>query len=370
MKKTFFHLIQDVQKKGECNHCGGCVTFCSAMNYGALGLDDHGKPFYKDIDKCNECGLCYIICPQIKELDEEIKRNAQWESPLGHVISFAVTRAKDPDLVGKATDGGVVTAILNHLFDTRRIDGAIVSMSTPHGRIPWLARTSEEIMDSAGSHFGSSHGIYRFARDYATFSPSVKALGETRAMDRIAFVGTPCQINTIRKMQALGIVPSDVIPFCFGLFCSGNYSFQDKLFSELEAKYQFTYVDVIKINIKEDFIFSLASGKQVHIPVAELTGVKRVACKFCRDFSAEYADISFGGLGADHGWTTSIIRTPVGREVFRDALEKVLVSFRFEDNPKYITQAEEKIFKASRQKKEMSDQNHMARKTKGIRVIQ
>lgn len=173
---------------------------------------------------------------------------------------------------------------------------------------------------------------------YATFSPSVKTVGETGALDRIAFVGRPCQINTIRKMQALGIVPSDVIAFCFG--------------------------------IKERFVFSLASGKQVHIPVGELAGVKREACRFCQDFSAEYADISFGGLGADHGWTTSITRTPVGLEVFGDALEKVWVPFRFEDNPKYVTQAEEKIRRASRQKKEMSGQYHMARKKKGIRVIQ
>jgi len=372
MKKSFFHLIQDIQKKGECNHCGGCVTFCSAINYGALGLDDRGKPFYKDIDKCNECGLCYIICPQTEELDGEIKENAKWESPLGHVLSLAVTQARDPDLMRNGTDGGVITALLNHLFDTGRIDGAIVSTPTPHGRIPWSAKICKGIEDSTGSHFSDFHGMYQFARDYAAFSPSINALDnfQETPLDRIAFVGTPCQINTIRKMQALGIVPSDTISFCFGLFCSGNYSFQDKLFSKLAAKYQFSYRDVIKINIKEDFIFSLASGKQARIPVAQLAGVKDPACEFCQDFSAEYADISFGGLGADDGWSTSITRTLVGREVFRDALEKVLISFRFEDNPKYITQAEEKIFKVSKQRKKMYNQNRMARKKRGIRVIQ
>ncbi|MCP4764412.1 MAG: coenzyme F420 hydrogenase, partial [archaeon] len=59
MKKTFFNLIQEVQKEGKCNHCGGCVTFCSAISYDALSMDDHGKPFFNDINKCNECGLCY-----------------------------------------------------------------------------------------------------------------------------------------------------------------------------------------------------------------------------------------------------------------------------------------------------------------------
>ena len=64
--KTFFNLIQEVQKPGRCHHCGGCVTFCTAINYGALELGEDGKPRYKDIEKCIECGLCYSICPGLR----------------------------------------------------------------------------------------------------------------------------------------------------------------------------------------------------------------------------------------------------------------------------------------------------------------
>ena len=364
MKKTFFNLIQEVQKKDKCNHCGGCVTFCSAISYGALSMDSQGKPFFNDINKCNECGLCYDICPQTHELDGEIRENAQWEAPLGPVIHFSVTRANDPEIRRKGTDGGVVTAILTHLFNTGKIDGAIVSRPTPHGRVPCLAKTQQEILDSAGSHFGNSQGMYQFSKDYNTFSPSIKALAELKSfpLNRLAFVGTPCQINTIRKMQALGIVPSDSISLCIGLFCSGNYFFQDKLFAQLEEKFQFSFGDVEKINVKDSFIFSLKSGEQIQIPVPELKPVKRSACDFCEDFSAEYADISFGGLGAENGWTTAIIRTPAGKSLMEDSLKNVLTSFSIEDNPQYITQAEKKIFNASRQKKELFEQNQMNRK--------
>ena len=41
--KTFTNLIEDVQKPGLCHRCGGCVTFCTAINYGALELDSEGK---------------------------------------------------------------------------------------------------------------------------------------------------------------------------------------------------------------------------------------------------------------------------------------------------------------------------------------
>ncbi len=367
MKKTFLNLIQDVLELGECHQCGGCVAFCSAMNYGALAMDDNGLPFYKNIDKCNECGLCYSICPQTHELDGEIKQNAQWEQPMGHVISFNVTRANDPAIRQRGTDGGVVTAILCRLLNMGKIDGAIVSRPTPKGRVPFLAKTESDIMASAGSHFGSSQGINRFARDYATFSPSISALSEIKnfRMDRIAFVGTPCQINTIRKMQALRIVPSDAVSLCLGLFCSGNYSFQTQSFADLEKKYQFAYARVKKINVKNQFVFTLDSGKKVFIPLEELKSVRRTACGFCQDFSAEYADISFGGLGAENGWTTAIDRTPEGRAVFEDALKNVLTSFRVEEKPHYITQAEKKIHLFSKEKKENAHQNLAARK-KGI----
>ena len=44
--KTFTDLINEVQKPGLCHRCGGCVTFCTAINYGALELDAEGKPRY------------------------------------------------------------------------------------------------------------------------------------------------------------------------------------------------------------------------------------------------------------------------------------------------------------------------------------
>ena len=354
MEKTFTELIHDVQEQGKCSHCGGCVTFCSAVNYGALELTPEGKPVYSDQDKCVKCGLCYSICPQTSELDPEIRQMAGWKPPMGKIISVAVTRAKDREIREKGTDGGVVTAILAHLLDTGKIDGAIVSRDTDQGRSPCLTFTREGILESAGSHFGTSQGMVRFAEAYGTFSPSLEALANLRQspLGRIAFVGTSCQINTIRKMQALKILPADSIRYCLGLFCSGNFSFTGILFDSLEEKYGFKRQDIRKINIKESFLFTLASGETVPVPIEELSPVKREACNFCGDFSAEYADISFGGLGAENGWTTAIVRSSAGKEIFDLARDKVLESYPFDKNPKTIAQAEEKILSHSERKKE------------------
>ena len=371
MKKTFFNLIQDIQKQGQCNRCGGCVTFCSAVNYGALGMDADGRPFFENIENCIECGLCYSICPATKELDEDIKADFLWREPIGNRIEISITQAKDVGIRGNGTDGGVVTAILAHLFDKGLINGAIVSKNTAQGRIPCLAKTRRDIIESAGSHFGSSQGMVQFAKEYSTFSPSLKALNRFSidSPDRLAFVGTPCQIVTIRKMQALKIIPSDYILFCFGLFCSGNFIFNKSRLKDLEEKYGFKDDDVVKINIKDDFIFSLSDNRQIHIPISEMALLKRAACNYCEDFSAEFADISFGGLGAEAGWTTAITRTQTGREVFESALKNVLVPYPYKNDHRYITKAEEKIHTAAGQKRHQARQNIADRQRQGVGVI-
>jgi len=81
--ETFFDLIQKVQKPGLCHHCGGCVTFCTAINFGALTTDETGKPVYADPEKCIECGICYMICPEIGVMEQEVKKRWQWKPQAG-----------------------------------------------------------------------------------------------------------------------------------------------------------------------------------------------------------------------------------------------------------------------------------------------
>ena len=92
--KTFFNLIQEVQKPGLCHRCGGCVTFCTAINYSALEIDADGKPRYGDIEKCIECGLCHAICPEIGELEQETRRRAGWSCSIGTRCSRSICSTK------------------------------------------------------------------------------------------------------------------------------------------------------------------------------------------------------------------------------------------------------------------------------------
>ncbi len=359
--KTFRDLIDEVQKKGLCHQCSGCVTFCTAINYSALELDSYGMPQFGEEEKCIECGLCYSICPEVHELEDEIKKKFSWQPPIGKNIETTAARSLHIDIRKKATDGGAVTSILLHLFDTGKIDGAIVTKQTgPFSRQPLLATTREEIIDSAGFYFDTSHGMKHFSSDYSTYSPSVQEFKPVieKGLSRIAMVGTPCQIEAVRKIETLGIVPSDSIKYVLGLFCSGNFIFNEEAQTKLEKLGSCKLNDLKKINVKDDFLLHLNSGEIRKIGLDKLDFMKRKACRFCMDYSAELADISFGGIGANEGWTTVITRTPLGRAMLADAKGKTLeISSGKDGLEDSSSKSVEKIIEKSMEKQKLAKEN-------------
>ncbi|MGQ9509891.1 MAG: Coenzyme F420 hydrogenase/dehydrogenase, beta subunit C-terminal domain [Thermodesulfobacteriota bacterium] len=252
-----------------------------------------------------------------------MKRKIGWEPPIGKIKDILSAQTTNPTVGERCTDGGVVTSLLLYLLDHHMIDGALVSRSNgPFHRAPLLATTGEEIVSASGSHYDESYHIAELGAQYCTYSPAMYQLKELRKgmMERVAMVGTPCQIHTVRKMQVLKILPSDVIKYFFGLFCMENFSFSDLQMEQIQKKYEFDMNDIIKVNVKEDFFVLLKDGRVIHIPFDEIDSIARPACLACPDFSAEYSDISFGGLGSPEGYTTVLIRTDKGNWIYREAL--------------------------------------------------
>jgi coenzyme F420 hydrogenase subunit beta len=321
--KTFHDLEKEVQRYNFCGKCGGCVAFCSADNLGALKVGPDGMPVFADEEKCLKCGICYMICPNIRDLDEELKKKTKWEPPIGPIKDLVSAQTTNPTVGERCTDGGVVTSLLLYLLDNHMIDGALVSKSDgPFHRGPVLATSGEEVVSASGSHYDESFSIAELGSQYSTYSPAMQELKSLRkgVIDRVAMVGTPCQIHTVRKMQVLGIIPSDVIKYCFGLFCMENFSFNDIQLRHLEKQYGFDLAHVSKVNVKEDFLIYLNNGRVIHIPFEEIDSIARPACLVCPDFSAEFSDISFGGLGSPEGYTTVLLRSERGKMVYRGAL--------------------------------------------------
>ncbi len=319
---SFEDLRKEIIGAGLCGRCGGCASFCSADEMHALGFDRNEGPKFVAEDNCLKCGICYLICPQIKALDAEVREKFGWQPPIGIHSKMVSACTTEPKVSDVCTDGGVVTSLLRYALKKRLIQGALVSKRTgPFSRQPFLATDPDELIEAAGTHFDEVQHLGEFGKDYSTYSPTIqeiKKIDQLR-LDKIAMVGTPCQIYTVRKMQVLNIVPADSIAFTIGLFCMENFTFDSKAVAALEKRLGVKLGDIARLNIKDDVILTTADGQVHHVPFEAVDDIARPACMACPDFANDFADISAGGLGSPDGYTTTVIRTSLGQKFYNGA---------------------------------------------------
>jgi len=334
--KSFEDLIEEVHNKGICQQCGGCTSFCNSMNYDVIGYKEpNSPPEFINKENCLKCGICYHICPQTHVLEDDLNRTFNLldfsSMPLGSIGDLYSCQSVDTDFLRHGTDGGVVNALLNFMFQEGLIDGAIVAKTNaPFSREPFFAKSKEDLLSASGLKLGVSHQLDEVQR-YHSYSSSLPKISSTK-FKKLAVVGTPCQIYTIRCMQNLGIIPSHNIEFCLGLFCYENFEFDQRKVEQFEKEFNIKFEDIEKIKIKKDLIIQLKGVESLlHIPFEDLKDYMRPACNACSDFTNVYADVSFGGLGSSKNFTTVITRTKKGRKLLAEALKRgILVNLELD----------------------------------------
>jgi len=332
--KSFQDLIQEVHEKGICQECGGCVSFCSSAEFDVIGFkDSYSPPEYVNKDNCLECGICYYICPQTHILDRELKNTFNFTDfsslPLGNYDNIYSCQATDKEFLKYGTDGGVVNSILNFLIEKKLIDGAVVSKTdAPFSREATFADSRYDLLKASGAKLDISPQLDEIQK-FCTYTHSIQKLNHYK-FKKLAVVGTPCQIYSIRCMQDLGVTPSENIEVCLGLFCYENFFFEKNQIEKFERDFNIKFADIEKLNIKEDMIFKLkdkgTGEKIVHIPFNQLNDYMRSACNACDDFTNIFADISFGGLGSSDKYTTVISRTDKGKKLLSKVFDSGIIN--------------------------------------------
>ena len=215
-----------------------------------------------------------------------------------------------------------MTSLLLYLLDRGVIDGAIVSQRTgTFLRQPRLATTRDEVLAASGSHFAIAPHLEQLGQQYTTYSPTVSAVQSLNGerLRHVALVGTPCQVHTVRKMQSLGIVPSESISLVIGLFCMESFVFDAEVARRLLGG-GVDVAQIAKLNVKDDLIVSMRDGTVHHVSFDEVDAIARPACLACTDFANDYADLSVGGLGSPDGYTTVLVRSDKAALAYDGAL--------------------------------------------------
>ncbi|MEM2091746.1 MAG: Coenzyme F420 hydrogenase/dehydrogenase, beta subunit C-terminal domain [Candidatus Bathyarchaeia archaeon] len=305
-------LKRGVVERGLCVGCAACVISCP---FNCLEYADHGL---KIISECKVCGICARICPRfnlsLPSLERIVfGRERRNEEEFGIYKRILVAQTTSDEVRAVCQDGGVVTSLLISAFEEGIISGAAAShesVKEPLRAAPKLALSRSELLECSGTRY--------------TYSPNLLALkeGVQKKIGKIAFIGTPCQIHALRKIQAFPLKKyADAVSFSVGLFCSESFTYDGLVMGFLHGKMGIRPEDVARVNIKGKMLLKMKSGEVIALPIKEIREYACSFCSACPDFSAELADISVGGLGLE-GWSLTVIRTDVGDEIFRRAESK------------------------------------------------
>ena len=65
----------------------------------------------------------------------------------------------------------------------------------------------------------------------------------------------------------------------------------------------------------------MKDGSTFSFPMKELDETVRTGCHYCTDTTALFSDISAGSVGSPEGYTTLIVRNPVGKSFLESAVQ-------------------------------------------------
>ena len=215
-------------------------------------------------------------------------------------------------------DGGAVSALLIALLGAGEIDGALVSKPSDDPDEPWkgvatIATTPQEVAAASGSFYNQTMALAEL--DLSPYKLPAKP--------RIAVVGTPCEVEGIRAMQArrwpTGAHRVDAVVLTIALMCTKNFDYESLILRELRDRRGVDLDRVSKVDvIRGRMIVEYRDGElAVDEPVKDFHGAALKGCDECADFLGRSADLSVGSVGSMDGWTSVLVRTERGRLAFQ-----------------------------------------------------
>lgn len=217
-------------------------------------------------------------------------------------------RAADPAIMCIGQDGGVVTALLCYALDSGYIDGAVLTKKADEKWTPgqYVATSKEDILKSAGSIYALSPSLYH-----------LKEATREMALEKVGYVGLPCQIEAVRKLQLYPFGARDIwnsLALVIGIFCSENFH-PEGMRAIVEGMCKVPIESICKMHIGKGK-FMVEGDMHGEASMKEASMYAQDGDHICPDLVAEWADISVGSIGSLPGWSTVFLRSRKAQELF------------------------------------------------------
>jgi coenzyme F420 hydrogenase subunit beta len=309
-KVWFWDLEKAVVDADRCVQCGVCVAACPTDSIG-IGEDDLPEL----VKMCTGCSLCWDFCPRGGLQYESTWKITGGESVegMGRVEESYTARVRQR--IDGVQDGGFVSALLISLLEAGEIDGALLARASASERWkgePFLATTPEEVRGCAGSFYNQTLALGHIdLKDY-----------DLPPNPRIAVVGTPCEIEGIKAMQARpwtwGSSKVEAITLTIALLCTKSFNYEKLMLQEIRDKRNVDLDNIGRVDvIRGKMIVQDLEGATIfEEPIRDFHGAALKGCDECADFMGHAADISVGSVGSADGYSSVLLRSEEGLAAF------------------------------------------------------
>ncbi len=256
---------------------------------------------------------------------------AHFHAFIGPYERIGIGYAVDPLVRHEGASGGIISAILIWLLKQKKIDGAVVlgmSKTEPWLTQAFIATTAEEVLQGAQSKY-----IISSTNDIL---PEIEAFN-----GKLAYVGLPAQIQSIRKLQRMKHPSVKNINYIFGPFYGNTLHFSS-VHSFLKTHGEKDYHNITRLYFRYgewpgNMRVELKSGrvielKKFHANYLIPFHILRNSL-YCTDLTNEFTDISGGDAWAPvyeergKGFSMVISRSKKGDALLREMIEAGWLSF-------------------------------------------
>lgn len=277
---------------GLCSGCGACSY---AVQDGSLTMriDTAGylRPHAARSLSADEEGRIRAVCPGIGLAHDAPGPDGVRYYPLwGPMARLAAGYADDAEVRIRGSSGGVLSALLIHLLDSKQVDFVVHTKSSaqdPLTNVTAFSRTREDILDGAGSRYAPAAPVAALHRALAEHG-------------KFAFVGKPCDVAAVRKIIAIEPDLEARIPFLLSFMCAGTPSIHGTY--EILKQFRMTGAELLSFRYRGDGWPGMTRAEAVDGRAATMdynTAWGKILnrhlqprCKKCADGTGEFADIT------------------------------------------------------------------------------